>query len=96
MKGQLRSPQCAAQGQQTRGGVIILTRTTSQSTCRAVGPIDRSRLPRAATTASPDATSVVSTNHPSIGAPPMGNCSLVASRRHEALAADGSSARHYQ
>src|SRR5262249_9208669 len=70
MRSPSRFPHGAAHGQETMGGVTNLSRTTSQSACRTDGPIDRSRPAAAAIPARHDATSVVSTNHPIIGAPP--------------------------
>jgi hypothetical protein len=55
-----------AQGQETKGGVISLIKTTSHSAWRAAGLTDPSRVARVATNANPAATIIVSANQPSI------------------------------
>src|SRR5262249_12273229 len=56
------------QGEGMTGGTTSLTSTTSQSRCRAVGPIECTRPRAAATPARSPAISVVSANHQSMGA----------------------------
>ena len=65
--GASRNRHEVAQGQETTGGTTSLIMTTSQSACRAVGPMARSRLASNATMANPAATRVVSAIHSSIG-----------------------------